>query len=79
MGAVILDGAVIGERTIVGAHSLVPQSFECPLARWSTAPRPVLSGLSQRTSRKASASGRKSMSWLRPPMPHEQGQPSAPG
>jgi carbonic anhydrase/acetyltransferase-like protein (isoleucine patch superfamily) len=30
MGAIILDGAVIGERTIVGAHSLVPQRFECP-------------------------------------------------
>ncbi len=30
MGATVLDGAVIGPRSIVGANSLVPQRFECP-------------------------------------------------
>ncbi|HEY4988660.1 MAG TPA: gamma carbonic anhydrase family protein [Opitutaceae bacterium] len=30
MGSAILDGAVIGARSIVGAHSLVPHRFECP-------------------------------------------------
>jgi carbonic anhydrase/acetyltransferase-like protein (isoleucine patch superfamily) len=26
----VLDGAVIGARSIVGANSLVPQKFACP-------------------------------------------------
>jgi carbonic anhydrase/acetyltransferase-like protein (isoleucine patch superfamily) len=30
MGATVLDGAVIGARSLVGANSLVPQRFECP-------------------------------------------------
>jgi len=30
MGATILDGSKIGSRTIVGAHALVTQGFECP-------------------------------------------------
>ena len=30
MGATVLDGAHIGERSIVGANSLVPQRFRCP-------------------------------------------------
>jgi carbonic anhydrase/acetyltransferase-like protein (isoleucine patch superfamily) len=30
MGATLLDGAVIGSRSIVGAHALVTQRFECP-------------------------------------------------
>ncbi len=30
MGATLLDGAVIGARSIVGANSLVPQRFSCP-------------------------------------------------
>ena len=30
MGATVLDGAVIGARSIVGANSLVPQKFRCP-------------------------------------------------
>ena len=30
MGSTILDGAVIGARSIVGANSLVPQRFTCP-------------------------------------------------
>jgi len=30
MGSTILDGAVIGARSIVGANSLVPKHFECP-------------------------------------------------
>jgi carbonic anhydrase/acetyltransferase-like protein (isoleucine patch superfamily) len=30
MGATILDGAVIGARSIIGADSLVTQRFECP-------------------------------------------------
>ncbi len=30
MGSTVLDGAVIGARSIVGAHSLVPQRFQCP-------------------------------------------------
>ena len=30
MGATVLDGAVIGARSIVGANSLVAQRFECP-------------------------------------------------
>ena len=30
MGATVLDGAVIGPRSIVGANSLVPQRFSCP-------------------------------------------------
>jgi gamma-carbonic anhydrase len=30
MGATVLDGAVIGSRSLVGANSLVPQRFECP-------------------------------------------------
>lgn len=30
MGATVLDGAVIGSRSIVGANSLVPQRFQCP-------------------------------------------------
>jgi carbonic anhydrase/acetyltransferase-like protein (isoleucine patch superfamily) len=30
MGATVLDGAKIGARSIVGAHALVPQRFECP-------------------------------------------------
>lgn len=30
MGSTILDGAVIGARSIVGANSLVPQRFSCP-------------------------------------------------
>ncbi len=30
MGATLLDGAVIGERCIIGANSLVPQRFTCP-------------------------------------------------
>jgi gamma-carbonic anhydrase len=30
MGATVLDGAVIGARSIVGANALVPQRFECP-------------------------------------------------
>ena len=30
MGATLLDGAVIGARSIVGANSLVPQRFKCP-------------------------------------------------
>jgi carbonic anhydrase/acetyltransferase-like protein (isoleucine patch superfamily) len=30
MGATLLDGAVIGARSIVGAHALVTQRFECP-------------------------------------------------
>jgi carbonic anhydrase/acetyltransferase-like protein (isoleucine patch superfamily) len=30
MGATVLDGAVIGARSIVGANSLVPQRFRCP-------------------------------------------------
>jgi carbonic anhydrase/acetyltransferase-like protein (isoleucine patch superfamily) len=30
MGATMLDGAVIGARSIVGANSLVPQRFTCP-------------------------------------------------
>ena len=30
MGATILDGAVIGARSLVGANSLVPQRFSCP-------------------------------------------------
>jgi len=29
MGSTILDGAVIGARSIVGANSLVPQGFKC--------------------------------------------------
>ena len=30
MGATVLDGAVIGARSLVGANSLVAQRFECP-------------------------------------------------
>lgn len=30
MGATVLDGAVIGARSLVGANSLVPQRFKCP-------------------------------------------------
>jgi len=30
MGATVLDGAVIGARSIVGANALVAQRFECP-------------------------------------------------
>jgi len=30
MGSTLLDGAVIGARSIVGANSLVPQRFTCP-------------------------------------------------
>ena len=30
MGSTILDGAVIGARSIVGANSLVPRLFRCP-------------------------------------------------
>lgn len=30
MGATVLDGAVIGARSIVGANALVPQRFVCP-------------------------------------------------
>jgi carbonic anhydrase/acetyltransferase-like protein (isoleucine patch superfamily) len=30
MGATILDGAVIGARSLVGANALVPQRFTCP-------------------------------------------------
>jgi len=30
MGSTLLDGAVIGARSIVGANSLVPQYFTCP-------------------------------------------------
>lgn len=30
MGAIVLDHAKIGARSIVGANSLVPQNFECP-------------------------------------------------
>ncbi|HXQ80529.1 MAG TPA: gamma carbonic anhydrase family protein [Opitutaceae bacterium] len=30
MGSTVLDGAVIGARSIVGANSLVAQRFECP-------------------------------------------------
>jgi carbonic anhydrase/acetyltransferase-like protein (isoleucine patch superfamily) len=30
MGATILDGAVIGARSIIGANALVPQRFQCP-------------------------------------------------
>src|SRR5580692_4518570 len=30
MGATVLDGAVIGRRSIVGANSLVSQRFKCP-------------------------------------------------
>jgi carbonic anhydrase/acetyltransferase-like protein (isoleucine patch superfamily) len=30
MGATVLDGAVIGARSLVGANSLVPHRFECP-------------------------------------------------
>jgi carbonic anhydrase/acetyltransferase-like protein (isoleucine patch superfamily) len=30
MGATLLDGCVIGARSVVGANSLVPQRFECP-------------------------------------------------
>lgn len=30
MGATVLDHAVIGARSIVGANSLVPQHFQCP-------------------------------------------------
>jgi carbonic anhydrase/acetyltransferase-like protein (isoleucine patch superfamily) len=31
MGATVLDGAVIGARSLIGANSLVPQRFECPV------------------------------------------------
>jgi carbonic anhydrase/acetyltransferase-like protein (isoleucine patch superfamily) len=30
MGATVLDGAVIGARSIVGANALVPKGFACP-------------------------------------------------
>jgi carbonic anhydrase/acetyltransferase-like protein (isoleucine patch superfamily) len=30
MGSTLLDGAVIGARSIVGANALVPQRFRCP-------------------------------------------------
>jgi carbonic anhydrase/acetyltransferase-like protein (isoleucine patch superfamily) len=30
MGSTLLDGAVIGARSIVGANALVPQRFTCP-------------------------------------------------
>jgi carbonic anhydrase/acetyltransferase-like protein (isoleucine patch superfamily) len=30
MGATVLDGAVIGARSIVGANALVPKGFVCP-------------------------------------------------
>ncbi len=30
MGATVLDGAVIGARSLVGANALVPQRFKCP-------------------------------------------------
>jgi carbonic anhydrase/acetyltransferase-like protein (isoleucine patch superfamily) len=30
MGATVLDGSVIGARSLVGANSLVPQRFRCP-------------------------------------------------
>jgi carbonic anhydrase/acetyltransferase-like protein (isoleucine patch superfamily) len=30
MGATLLDRAVIGARSLVGANSLVPERFECP-------------------------------------------------
>ncbi len=30
MGSTILDGAVIGARSIIGANSLVPRLFRCP-------------------------------------------------
>jgi carbonic anhydrase/acetyltransferase-like protein (isoleucine patch superfamily) len=30
MGATVLDGAVIGGRSLVGANALVPQRFTCP-------------------------------------------------
>jgi carbonic anhydrase/acetyltransferase-like protein (isoleucine patch superfamily) len=30
MGATLLDGAVIGARSIIGANALVAQRFECP-------------------------------------------------
>lgn len=30
MGSTVLDGAVIGARSIIGANTLVPQRFECP-------------------------------------------------
>jgi len=30
MGATVLDGSVIGPRSLVGANSLVPQRFQCP-------------------------------------------------
>jgi len=30
MGSTLMDGAVIGSRSIVGANSLVPRGFECP-------------------------------------------------
>ncbi len=30
MGSTVLDGAVIGARSIVGANALVPQRFTCP-------------------------------------------------
>jgi carbonic anhydrase/acetyltransferase-like protein (isoleucine patch superfamily) len=30
MGATVLDGAVIGARSLVGANALVAQRFECP-------------------------------------------------
>jgi carbonic anhydrase/acetyltransferase-like protein (isoleucine patch superfamily) len=32
MGATVLDGAVIGPRSLVGANSLVAQRFKCPPA-----------------------------------------------
>jgi gamma-carbonic anhydrase len=30
MGSTVLDGAVIGARSVVGANSLVPRLFKCP-------------------------------------------------
>lgn len=67
MGSVILDGAVIGKQSIVGAKALVTQGTKVPRARSCWARRPKWCGSSPRRNAPASNGGHKS-TWTTAPI-----------
>ena len=58
MGSIILDGAHIGTRSIIGANATVKQDMEVPRVRLSSAPPGRSCGRSPRPSRTRSKCGR---------------------
>ena len=67
MNCTILDGAVIGAQSVVGANALVTGGTQIPPAHWSWAVLPKSCGHSPRPNVPTSSRGLKS-TWTTPPI-----------